>query len=513
MLIASFCLCATLLTDLVAADVAKPVRPAGVDGQPAWNAHAMWFMYPPTFDIPKFAFDPKEVLLRVLDAKGALHTVKCAKEGAASLEGVWGEIPEGLFTVFFDSARTMHEPLGAKVYWKAAPFRPGAYPKAPRSYAEAAKKLYDYLFTLDTLRSFRETGNPDPKYKLNSYPSKMHAATAGVMMKYAELVPERREESLKLARACLDYLLARSQPADAPLAHFPPTYEGKEYTAAEYAGQNMLIYPSGVGGACLDFHRLTGERKYLDAALGIAATYAKLQGEDGTWYLKMNEKDGRPIGTNRLLPGGVIGFMQKLHKTTGDAKWRDIADRAFRYYEENPLKTWNWEGQFEDVPPTERYVNLSKHPPCAVAMMILERWPDDPKRRAQARELLRFSEDQFVCWERPFGAPRMPVFDTWDEWVTLPAVVEQYYYREPIDASSDKLINTYLKFYEVEGNPLDLAKARALGDALVRVQRENGRIQTVLSARGEDVGCDWVNCMIATAGTLQRLASFDGKGK
>ena len=66
------------------------------------------------------------------------------------------------------------------------------------------------------------------------------------------------------------------------------------------------------------------------------------------------------------------------------------ADRAFAFVENGPLKTWNWEGQFEDVEPTERFVNLTKHDACSTAMYLLERFPGDASRIAQARQIAMY---------------------------------------------------------------------------------------------------------------------------
>ena len=91
----------------------------------------------------------------------------------------------------------------------------------------------------------------------------------------------------------------------------------------------------------------------------------------------------------------------RVYALTGEVKYRVAADRAFAYVEKGPLATWNWEGQFEDVIPTALFQNLTKHNACDTAFYLTRRYPWDAKRIAQARELLRFSEDQFVCWERP----------------------------------------------------------------------------------------------------------------
>jgi hypothetical protein len=75
----------------------------------------------------------------------------------------------------------------------------------------------------------------------------------------------------------------------------------------------------------------------------------------------------------------------------------------------------------------------------------------------------------------------------------------------PIDASNSKLIRTYLALYKAEGNPLDLAKARALGDTLVNVQKEDGSIRTQMLMR-PDADNFWINCMGASIRALDLLA-------
>ena len=501
------------MAELVAEDIAHVIRPVGTDGQAeSWNVNATWFMYPPELVFPS-AEGADGYRVRIVDAKGEVRRFE-QKSATVSLEKIWADLPVGRTEVWCDAYRRWtHWTIARnfRVFWKMAPYRPSAYPTAPRTYAAAAKLCCEYLLNMPWLRTYAETGKPDPTYKLNCYPAKMDAAVVDLMTGYARLAPERKDAALRLARAAADHLISVSQPKDAPLAHFPPTYIGEDLTAKMYAGMNMLVYPALAGSAYLSLHGATKEGKYLEAAKGIGETYLRLQGKDGTWYLKMYEKDGRPVSGNRLHPDSVIDFMDALFAATGDARFRDSADRAFGFYEQGPLKDWNWEGQFEDVEPTGKYENLTKHPACSLAIRIARRWPKDAKRLAQARELLRFAEDQFVVWERPKekGADDLLAL-LGGGWDVEPAVVEQYYYREAVDASAAKLIETYLALHKACGTPLDLAKARTLGDSIVRIQKENGRIQTIWTSRaGQSLQSDWVNCMAASVQALVKLAAED----
>ena len=89
-------------------------------------------------------------------------------------------------------------------------------------------------------------------------------------------------------------------------------------------------------------------------------------------------------------------------------------------------------------------------------------------------------------------------------------MLEQYRCYLPVDASSAKMIRYFLMLYGLEKNPLDLAKARALGDAVTRIQCADGRIPTWMDP-ARPPSEDWINCMFATANALKELAVFDGE--
>ena len=82
----------------------------------------------------------------------------------------------------------------------------------------------------------------------------------------------------------------------------------------------------------------------------------------------------------------------------------------------------------------------------------------------------------------------------------------------PIDASNSKLIRTYLAIYKAERNPLDLAKARALGDTLVNVQKDDGSIRTQMLMR-PDADNFWINSMGASVHALDLLAEVDAQAR
>ena len=168
------------------------------------------------------------------------------------------------------------------------------------------------------------------------------------------------------------------------------------------------------------------------------------------------------------------------------------------------IRTLHWEGQFEDInAQVAPYSNLSKHPATSSFLFlynILKKKGAVPRPEfvSHAREVQRFAEDQFVVWRRQ-GA----------EWRMAPAALEQYNCYAIVDASVAKMVRYYLLMYDLEKNPLDLAKARALGDSLTRAQLPNGRIPTWYYEDKIIPGGDWINCMFASAYALKLLAKYD----
>lgn len=393
----------------------------------------------------------------------------------------------------------------------------GHYPRAVRSYREAASMACAYMTSLPAMKTLVDTGVPEQRYQHNAYVSKTHAAHIEAMLDWGANEPSNRETGLRFARASADYLLTQLEPSDAVLAHWPPTY-GRiplEYDpaidgpskpsmignepegAVKYRGQVMLIYPASVGSAFVAMYGATREGKYLAAAQGIAETYLRIRRSDNSWPLKVWLATGEEIGENTLVPTSVLGFFEDLYVATEESKWRVAADETFDWIVKHPLTDWNWDGQFEDIVPQSPYQNPTEHGACDVLMYILKRYPGDAQWLATARELLEFCEKRFVCWETPSNHPNWPT----------PSVLEQYSCFMPIDASAAKMIRAYMALYAATGDEVDLAKAQALANTITRVQKPSGRIPTFWEGTVTDSGVssptyDWLNCMQASVQAL-----------
>lgn len=404
----------------------------------------------------------------------------------------------------------------------AAKFVKGNYPRAVRPYRESALSAYCYMMSLPAMTMLVETGKPYQKYQHNAYVSKTHAAHINMMLDLAKADPMQKERAMKFAKASAEYLLSELEPADAPLAFWPPTYGRKplEYNpatdgpynrpamvgnepegAVKYRGEVMLLYPADVGLAFVAYYKDTKDKRFLDAAIGIANTYLKTRRSDGSWSLKMKLATGEEIGTNTLVPTRALYLFKTLADETGKKVWRKVEYQTFEWLENNPLKDWNWDGQFEDIKPEEPYKNPTKYNALDVMQYILVRFHGKNKWVKICRQLLDFCEKRFVVWETPDNHPDWP----------SPSVLEQYSCFTPIDSSSARMIEAYLAMYEMFGDSVCLDKAIALANTITRIQKESGRIPTFWDGVATDSNLsieqyDWLNCMAASAKSLLLLS-------
>ena len=484
-----------------------PIR-AGVPGErPFWNAHAKAFIHPPAFDFKETA-GAKEYRFTLGDRSWV-----AAKPWLPVPADVWDSLKPGYFTLRVEavSGRDGARPSqsGERTFYRAAVFQ-GPYPKGVRGYRDAARRVYAAVYNMPQVQGWKTSDDPPEGYDLYCYPAKILSSMIRALCRHAKAsngqaarstmgMPCSRtggspvhDDALAIARKMADWLISHSQPEGAPLAHFPPTYWGdRRDVAVRYAGQNMLGYPAHAANAYFDLAEATGEAKYRDAAIAIARTYVKRQGEDGTWPLKVLEKDGSPVRANRLVPNRyLLGMFDRAFAATGDAAFSAARDRAFAYVLDGPAKTWNWDGQFEDMDPMPPYRNLQKGVAVDTALRLFAMG-----RKAEACEMVDWCEDQFVVWSDPIHNM------DWKNWKT-PTALEQYDYYTPIDASMGDMIGAFAAAYKATGDSLYLEKAKALADNITRHQRADGTIPTYFDSRK---GSDWVNCMVYVADRLEAL--------
>lgn len=502
------------------AETATPVRPGEPGARPFWNREAVQFLY-----APAFAFAP------VAGARSYRFTVEtsdrqqrtfAAASPAEPLTPIWAGLPAGVTKLRVDALDAQGAVVGVageRTFHRAAPFD-DSYPAATLGWRESARRGLRALVQSPDLRCWFTTGEPAEQFHLYRYPYKIVGAAASALALYATQSPAPQDaaEALRASRRAADYLLSLCFPADAAWAHHAPTYHPTKFRdrlKGHMSPENHMTTSGAESGLYfLTLHTATGDERYRTAAIRIAETYALRQRTDGSWPLFVRARDGGLVTDNVMVPTMVVDFLDRLERHTGLQQFNAMRDRAAAWIEANPVRTWNWQGQFEDVKPQPAYENLTKHDACDYALHLLRAPAPSARDRELALEILRFAEDQFVIWAQPpVARPGSQSPDgvagaksrTW----MLPCVLEQYRAYAPVCASSAKLIRTFLAAHRVTRDPLHLAKARALAATLTRTQANAKAPDRYLTWVMQPSGLMWFNCELLAVEALQELAAAD----
>jgi hypothetical protein len=509
-------------------DSLRPIRP-GVSGKsPFWNKHARNFIYAPAFDfnqlpnaafyrftaqpfVPgpnypdKYEFNPKGDNSVLLPCSKPL--VFEANIPWSPLNTIWKELPVGFVCLKVEGLKEKGGDViglvGLRWFYRAACFN-GPYHKPAMDYRQSAQLALKNLYEEKFVQSWLTTGQPDCEgYKLYHYPAKIMGALVVGSAAYYNLSPqpEDAKEVLEIGKKVADYLLGITFPASSPLEYFPPTYYGIKNNYHMDDSRSMIIYGTDAGHGYLDLYNITKDDKYITAAKRIADTYVKNQLPNGTWYLLVENSTGKPVAKNLCIPTAIINYFDRLVDQYGLTKYKEPSRRAVQWIINNPIKTFNWQAQFEDSGPSLPYNNLAREQACDFAVYLLNQFPKDKSKIDLAKELIRFAEDQFVVWEKPVPTGRSENMRS-EFWIT-PCVQEQYTFWMPVIRSAAIMMNTYMKAYEVTGDEIYKAKALSIANSItISQQTHDGRYETYLTTKTINF---WINNVVWPATEMIKL--------
>lgn len=509
-----------------------PVRPGEPGISPFWNGHARRFINVPSFDFQAVNYAVKYRYTAISDANTRSYTFETEKPWSL-LTPVWKDLPVGLVYLKvegMDKDNNITGIAGERLFHKAAPFN-GPYNLPLMDYMSSISLNMESLLEQEYYQRWKMESIPSQDYRLYCYPSKIIGSIIQAMCIYARISEKDREDALTMARNAASYLLSTSMPAGSALEYFPPTYEDRTNAtniARQRKDQLMMFYPALTASTYLDLYDATQDIQYLEASVKIADTYVKTQLPSGSWPLMVWIESGEPVEQNLCVPTDIINFLDRLVQDYGKTQFRENSEKAFHWIMEHPVKSFHWEGQFEDVGYSKHYSNMERGKPFSFAVILLSRSDQDPGYIELAEELIMFAEDQFVIWEQPlsrelFRTPQRQIPSRsylTSTWFT-PCVLEQYGYYTPIDASSASAILAYKKAYEVTGKDIYLAKAITLADNQTVAQKLGGGIyptyqmnlpgwnwSTDPAQGGSDsipAWTGWLNCATVTAKSLLEL--------
>lgn len=524
--------CASQKTDFYTQSIEEsliPVRPGVPGSQPFWNKHARCFIYAPAFEFEKLQdakyyrvtaqpasagpdyankhqFDPFG------DNTGFVAQGKAlvfeADSPWAPLTPIWKQLPVGVVNLRVEALKEKGGEViglaGSRWFYKAAVFH-GPYNKPAMDYEKSARLALKKLFEEKFVQSWLRTGQPDRQgYELYHYPAKIMGALMVGAAAYYNLSPrpDDAESVLEIGKKVADYLLSISFPAPGPLEYFPPTYYGIKDKSHMDDRRSMMLYAADAGHGYLDLYDVTKDEKYLAAATRIADTYVKNQLPDGSWFLLVENSTGKPVAENLCIPTAIINYFDRLVEQYGLARYKEASQKAVKWIMDNPVKTFNWQAQFEDSTPAAPYKNLAREQACDFAIYLLAHASQNPENIKLAEELIRFAEDQFVVWERPVASTAGDENSQSDFWIT-PCVQEQYTYWQPVIRSAGIMIRTYQKAYQITGADIYLAKATSIANSItITQQAHDGKYPTYLTSKPMDF---WINNVVWPATDMIRL--------
>lgn len=492
-------------------DYLVPVRPGYEGVNPFWNEFAVKFIYAPAFDFKEV--DGATTYLFTAETNGKEYSFK-ADSPTAPLTPIWNDIPVGetsLVVEALDSDGKVIGKAGERRFLRDYPFR-GPYPRRLESYRSSAKRALEYIHEMPEVIPWRTRTVPDAGKPVNTkfdYLCKILGNLIRCETLLARLEPALKDEALATARNAAAYLIAESLPEGSPAAFFPPTYDerygtNEVVTLAENKGKTMVMEAVEAAQGFLDLFDATGERIYYDRAYGITDTYRRLQGEDGSWPIKMDIRTAEPVNNAKATPSALLLLVRRWEDQYGVEEFSEMRVRAEKFMEEISLKKFDLTGQFEDVGVNVKpYQNLTNTTANAYACYLLSKKSVTPSESALALDLVRFCEDQFTYWGEFPGE-----FDARDSFYT-PGVVEQYQWRAVVDASVAGVAQAFLYEYLDSGDKLWLAKAEALADQITVVQdRLTGKIPTTWRREPDNDRSSqiWVNCTYKCALVLMKFA-------
>ena len=220
-----------------------------------------------------------------------------------------------------------------------------------------------------------------------------------------------------------DYWLAHgfSKPADR-WANLPYPYNldlhSGTYDGQMRAGKGFLEpdKAASFGAELITLYKMTGSRRYLEAAVKIAATLARNvapgDGDNSPWPYRVQAvtgeihkvvKDGKThVASYTTNWTGALQLFEELKSLReGDPAGCDRARRLVIDWLKNyPLKTNKWGPFFEDIP-TEAWSDTETNADT-LAMYILEHPEWDPDGARQARNILNWTYATFANreWEK-----------------------------------------------------------------------------------------------------------------
>ena len=168
------------------------------------------------------------------------------------------------------------------------------------------------------------------------------------------------------------------------------SHHGEDYLEPHVVGEDGYAY--------LRFYEMTGNTKYLEAAIRCAAALVKNyktgDAKNSPWPVRCYARDGKvegrgmgPYSANVVEP--IMLFDELIRLEQGDvAAYRQVRQGAWEWLHKYPMKNNVWVGYFEDVTPS--MANMNQVIPLEYARYVLLNPEKDLEWRDNARKLIEW---------------------------------------------------------------------------------------------------------------------------
>ncbi|MCX5757834.1 MAG: hypothetical protein NTU83_04885 [Candidatus Hydrogenedentes bacterium] len=242
------------------------------------------------------------------------------------------------------------------------------------------------------------------KYNQNNQGSNVFYAVETLARYYAY---SGDHDAFKFVRLLVDRVLLYHTPGDWAWAHVPRTQDDTpdgQYTDETSEPDKMCMAGSGY----IRFYKLTGERKYFDAAQGIARTIVKHMREGNAdkspLPFRVNLKTGEIIEPYTANMVAAVAFFDALI-ALGDTQSGSLPEKRaalWRWILEYPMTNYRWSGYYEDVKKDVNN-NLNQQIPMETARYMMRLRDDASDWRTHVPALLEWVRNRFGKTKR-FGA-------------------------------------------------------------------------------------------------------------
>jgi len=172
----------------------------------------------------------------------------------------------------------------------------------------------------------------------------------------------------------------------------------RRYTGWSRHGEDYLEPPivGEDGYAYLRLYEITGNTKYLEAAIRCAAALVKNyktgDARNSPWPVRCSARDGKvegrgmgPYSANVVEP--IMLFDELIRLGQGDVSaYRQVRQNAWDWLQKYPMQNNVWVGYFEDVTPNME--NMNQVIPLEYARYVLLNPDKDPEWREHVRKLI-----------------------------------------------------------------------------------------------------------------------------